>query len=120
MQHSIKSELLSHVEDMVNDGVLTLDNVDDWHFHAFNEDCYMIGYYQCEEWLKKHNVSPFEAIETIREYEQDNFGEVHTDFSSSENVVNMYVYILGEQVMYEVADHWIEYLEEKETEEGEE
>lgn len=120
MKESIKTELSSHIEDMISDGVLTLENVDDWHFHAFNEDYYMIGYYQCEEWLKSHNVSPFEAIETIREYEQDNFGEVNTDFSSSENVVNMYVYILGEQVLSEVADHWIEHLEEKQLEEDQE
>ena len=28
----------------------------------------------------------------------DNFGEVYTDFSSAEAVVNMYTYIIGEQL----------------------
>lgn len=100
MKQSIRVELEQHVRDLINDGVLTDDNRDDWHFHAFNEDYYLIGYYNCEEWLKRHGVSAFEAIETIRQYEQDNFGEVHTKFDNAESVVNMYVYILGEDVIY--------------------
>jgi len=100
MRNSIKVELEQHVQDLINDGVLTEDNQDDWHFHAFNEDHYLIGYYNCEQWLARHNVSTFEAIETIREYEQDNFGEVHTKFDNAESVVNMYVYILGEEIIH--------------------
>ena len=53
-----------------------------------------------EQWLKKDNSSIFEAIETIKDYEQSNFGEVSTDLSSSENVANMLAYILGEQILY--------------------
>jgi len=99
MKNSIRLELQQHVTDLINDGVLTEENKDDWHFHAFNEDHYLIGYYNCEQWLVKHKVSAFEAIETIREYEQDNFGDVHTKFDNAESVVNMYVYILGEGII---------------------
>ena len=42
-----------------------------------------------------------------------NFGEPHTDFSSSEAVVNMYVYILGEEVIQDCFDEVIEKLEDK-------
>ena len=101
MQNSIKVELESHVESLINDGVLTDDNKDDWHFHAFNEDYYIIGYYNAEQWLKEHNVSAFEAIETIRDYEMSNFGEVSTSLGNAESVVNMYVYILGEEIINE-------------------
>lgn len=111
MNTSVYNELESHINDLVNDGVLTLDNIDDWHFHAFNEDYYLVGYYNCEQWLKNHNVSAFEAIEEIKQYENDNFGEVSTDFSNSEKVVNMYVYIQGEQVLYDIQDQIIEQLE---------
>lgn len=114
MQNSIRVELESYVNDLINDGVLTLYNVDDWHFHAFNEDYYLIGYYNCEQWLKNHNVSPFEAIEEIREYEMHNFGEVNTDLSNAETVVNMYVYILGEQLLSDIQGDLIEQLEEDE------
>lgn len=102
MRNSIRVELEAHVEALKSDGVLTQDNKEDWHFHAFNEDYYIIGYYKAEQWLKGHNISPFEAIETVKEYEQENFGEVHTKFDNAESVVNMYAYILGEQIIQEM------------------
>tara|TARA_Y100000034_G_C6739581_1_gene328108 strand:- start:120 stop:452 length:333 start_codon:yes stop_codon:yes gene_type:complete len=73
-------------------------DISDIHFDLFNQDYYIIGYYKAEKWLK-NNV--FQVIEFIKEYEQDNFGEVTTDLSSSESVVNMYVYIIGEQLLYQ-------------------
>ena len=101
MKDSIRLELTEHVQMLINDRVLNQDNIDDWHFHAFNEDYYLVGYYNCEQWLKQHDVSSFEAINTIVEYEQDNFGEVSTKLDNAESVVNMYVYILGEEIISE-------------------
>ena len=101
MKDSIRLELTEHVQALINDKVLTQDNIDDWHFHAFNESHYLIGYYNCEQWLKQHDVSAFEAINDIVEYEQDNFGEVNTKLDDPESVVNMYVYILGEDIISE-------------------
>ena len=101
MKDSIRLELTEHVQMLINDKGLTQDNIDDWHFHAFNEDYYLIGYYNCEQWLKQHDVNAFEAINTIVEYEKDNFGEVNTKLDNAESVVNMYVYILGEQIIAE-------------------
>jgi hypothetical protein len=105
MNNSIKVELKAHILDKINDGVLTPDNQDEWHFHAFNEDHYLIGTYDCKQWLIKHDVSAFEAIDTIVEYEQDNFGEVMTKLDNAESVVNMYVYILGEELISEIEPH---------------
>ena len=90
-------EFQSHATDKVNDGILTLENRDDWHFHLFNEDYYIIGYYNASEWLKRHNIDAFEAISTCIEYENDNFGEVLKTYDNSEVTVNMLVYILGEE-----------------------
>ena len=72
----------------------------DLHHEIFNTDYFIIGYYQAEQWLIKH-PGIFAAIEEIKEYEQDNFGEVTTDLSSSEKVVNMYAYIKGEEILGE-------------------
>jgi hypothetical protein len=99
MNNSIKTELKAHVLSFIQCNVLTADNQDEWHNIAFNEDHYLIGYYNCEQWLIKHNVGAFEAIETIVEYEEGNFGEVHTKLDNAESVVNMYVYIQGEELM---------------------
>jgi len=71
---------------------------DEIHQRLFNEDYYTIGRHEAEEDLKRW-VGVFNCIETIKEYEQDNFGAVSTDLSDPEKVVNMYVYILGEEVL---------------------
>ena len=75
-------------------------HISDLHHYLLNEDYFIIGSYRAEQWLKKDDISSFEAIETIREYEQSNFGQVTTDLSSSENVANMLAYILGEEILY--------------------
>lgn len=77
------------------------DNLDDLHYHAFNTDYYIIGNYQATKWL---GDEVFNIINFIKDYEMDNFGEVHTDFSSPESVVNMYVYIIGEDIVNDYID----------------
>jgi len=116
-----KQELVNHILDALIDGRLLDQHVSDLHHELFNTDCYIIGYHQAEEWLKA-NYGIFAAIEKIREYEQDNFGEVNTDFSSSEKVVNMLVYILGEELLNEfstISDNWDCILDEELQEEFE-
>ena len=70
--------------------------LDDMHYYAFNQDYYIIGTYQAKQWL---GDQAFDIINIIKDYEQDNFGQVTTDFSSAEKVVNMYVYIVGEEIV---------------------
>lgn len=41
----------------------------------------------------------FGAIEKIKVYEQDNFGECNTDLSDPEKVANMLAYVIGEEVL---------------------
>ena len=66
------------------------------HHEAFNQDYYIIGTFHATQWLGDR---AFEVIDIIKDYEQSNFGEVHTDLSSPESVVNMYAYIVGELVV---------------------
>jgi fido (protein-threonine AMPylation protein) len=82
-------------------------DISDLHNQIFNEDYYIVGYYQAEQWL---GTDTFSAIAEIKHYEEMNFGESHTDFSSSEAVVNMYVYILGEEVIQDCFDEVVEKL----------
>tara|TARA_B110000046_G_scaffold43486_1_gene48456 strand:+ start:428 stop:730 length:303 start_codon:yes stop_codon:yes gene_type:complete len=99
MKNSIREELQSYVQELKEDNVLTPENKEDWHYYAFNESHYIIGYYNAEEWLKKHNLSPFQAVQEVREYEMDNFGEMNTELNS-EAIVNMLVYIYGEEIIH--------------------
>tara|TARA_R110002153_G_scaffold172169_1_gene324989 strand:- start:227 stop:589 length:363 start_codon:yes stop_codon:yes gene_type:complete len=83
-----------------------ISGVKDWpelHHDAFNCNYYIIGTWEATEWL---GDCVFEAIEVIREWEKENIGEVNTDFSDPERVVNMYAYIEGEQAVYELAERY--------------
>ena len=96
---SVKEELLDYINDLKNDGVLTEDNKDEWHQLAFNEDYYIAYHAEAIKWLDGHKLDAFEVIGEIIEYEKTNFGEVSIDASSPATVVNMYVYICGEQLL---------------------
>tara|TARA_R100000231_G_C5329099_1_gene165788 strand:+ start:2647 stop:3042 length:396 start_codon:yes stop_codon:yes gene_type:complete len=71
------------------------------HHECFNTDYYIIGTYQAKQWL---GDNAFDAIEIIKSYEQDNFGEVFTDLSDPEKVVNMYTFIVGEEIVHKFFD----------------
>ena len=46
-------------------------------------------------------ANAFYIIHHVQEYEVENFGQCTTDLSNPEKVVNMYVYIIGEEVVSE-------------------
>mgnify|MGYP003109509263 FL=1 len=95
-----KDEIKEHFVDWMKeqDAEWLKDNKDDWHHHAFNMDYYIIGTQKAIEWM---GDKVFPIMDIIVQYEQDNFGEVTTDLSSPERLVNMYAYIVGEQVVNE-------------------
>ncbi len=98
---AILTEHVSMIADAINEGRITADNYDDLHTEVFNTDYFIVGYYIAAQWLQKHNIDAFEAIEFVQEYETDNFGEVMTPVNS-EAIVNMFIYIVGEQAAAEV------------------
>ena len=95
MNTSIKEELTEYIN----------DNKDyypkDLHYHLFNQDYYIIGYHEAQEWLDHHGITAFEALETIREYEEFHFGETKS-YRNAEETVNMLVYIYGEELLCEL------------------
>ena len=80
-----KNEIKQYFEDFINDiDKDTLNELienQELHQEAFNTDYYIIGTYKAKQWLSD---KVFDIIEFIKEYEQDNFGEVYTDFSDPE------------------------------------
>jgi hypothetical protein len=79
------------------------DGIQDLHNELFNMDYFVVGYANAENMINLYG-SVFYAIEKIKEYEMDNFGEIYTDFSDSEKVCNMLAYIVGENCLYELED----------------
>src|SRR6056300_664636 len=104
-------EIKAHFDDYISD--LTdkeiRENIDDLHHDIFNTDYYIIGTYEAKQWLGNQ---VFNIIEIIKEYEQFNFGEIHTDFSDPEKIVNMYVYIIGEEMVKNIGEE-LEMKEER-------
>jgi len=94
MPHFTQTYKYEEIQSYFDDYLKTY--LDDLHHYAFNEDYYIIGTYKAKQWL---GDQVFDIINIIKNYEQDNFGEVTTDFSEPERVVNMYVYIVGEQIV---------------------
>jgi len=90
----------------------------DLHHEVFNTSYYIIGTYEAKKALEEFGV--WDAIAKVREYEMDNFGEVYTDISNPEKLVNMLYYIIGEEVLWEMLDDsktWNEYWDYRADEE---
>lgn len=74
----------------------------DLHHEVFNTDYYIVGTYKAKQALEEYGV--FDAIKKVQEYEKDNFGEVTTNLSDPEKLINMLYYIIGEEVLFEMMD----------------
>ncbi len=122
MNNTIIAELQAHaheqIEEIHNYNPEDLDQLlkdGELHHRLFNEDYYIIGYYQAREWLKSHNIDVFSGIEYCKTCELDNFGESHTDYNNEETLVNHIVYWVGYDLdLNSIAEQVKEVAEEKE------
>lgn len=69
------------------------------HFKLFNSDYYIIGYYQANKFINDNFNDAFNAIDIVKDYELNHFGEFTTDINS-ESISNMLAYIIGEELIY--------------------
>ena len=74
----------------------------DLHNEVFNTDYYIIGTYKAREVLTEYDV--FDAIDLVQTYEKEQFGEIYTDLSDAEKLINMVYYIIGDEVIGEMYD----------------
>tara|TARA_R110002020_G_scaffold448029_1_gene660657 strand:+ start:1249 stop:1596 length:348 start_codon:yes stop_codon:yes gene_type:complete len=93
----IKQYFNDSLEDYDKETLDKLIRDNELHHEIFSTDYYIIGRHKAVEWLSDR---VFEVINIIKEYENMHFGKVITDFSEPERVVNMYVYIAGENIIY--------------------
>ena len=113
MKTTIKEELQGYIIDKINDNILTNDNKDEWHYYAFNEDYYIIGYYESSQWLKRHGIGELEGASICNQYEINNFGESSNKYDNTESIVNMLAYIYGEELLRSINADTIEELKEE-------
>ena len=100
MKNSIEKELTLYIQDtkarMLDLAIAT--GGEDWHHIAFEEENYLEGCNIANKWLEKHELDVFEAVNIVREYEEEHFGDFTTALNS-EAIVNMIVYIYGEELI---------------------
>ena len=105
---SLIDEFEAYATDKINDGILTMDNQDEWHHLLFNEDYYIVGYWKASQWMATHGYDPFEAIQICLDYERDAFGESDVrSYDNSESTANMLAYVLGEEWLNESGNEFI-------------
>lgn len=104
-RREIKEFLFERLKEIQEYEDISLDNKHELHRQIFNTDYYIVGRYQAKQWL---GADVFDCIETIEEYEKDNFGQRYTNITDPERVVNMYVYIIGEELMEDQINNFLQ------------
>ena len=114
--NEMKAEAIESIMEALEDGYSGY--YCDLHNEVFNMDWYIIGTEEAKDALREYDV--FEAIELVQNYEKETFGEVYTDLSNPEKLINMVWYIIGDEVIGEMNyieafnDNWNE-LSDDET-----
>ena len=62
MKNTVENELKNYLLDCINDGILTNDNIDDWHYYAFNEDYYISYHSEGFRWLKNTILTDLQLL----------------------------------------------------------
>ena len=108
----IRQEIIEFAKDRVEEihdyDKDKLNDIGDLHNEIFNEDYYIVGYYDARVWM---GDNAFDCIGKVQDYEQAHFGEVHTDLSCPEKVANMYAYIIGEEILQDVVQEFKDNLQ---------
>ena len=100
---SVKSELTQHVQDLIDEGVINADNIEEAHDIAFNQTHYVVGYYNAAKWLETHGINAFDAVAYVVAGHRDHYGEVYltTDPINEETIANQYVYFAAYDIDFE-------------------
>jgi len=84
----LKCDLQYHVENETE--------LDELHHELFNTDYYVSNDSDADKFAGQHW---FEILGHVMQYEQDQFGEITSDITDKSQIINMYVYIIGEQII---------------------
>lgn len=101
------------IETMQNAEDYSAYDFDELFNYMFNSDYYIIGTYEASEALETYKNDEkldghetalngvFGAIELVKQYESDQFGEASTPLDDPEKLANMVEYIRGERLFGE-------------------
>lgn len=101
-RNELKREAAEAIIDCLKDGYSGY--LCDLHNEVFNTGYYIDNNDEARNWIEDYEDDAFGVIGEIVEYEKSNFGEVYTDISMAYKVVNMFYYIIGDEVLIELMD----------------
>ena len=102
-QKEIVQHAIDGILDILSGDIEDPENVwppEELHDRLFNEDHFIIGYYAAEQFLIRWG-GVFKAIGEVKDYDEERYGEILTDLSSSEAVANKLAYADGAGFLYE-------------------
>lgn len=103
MYNGIKLDALEAIKETLEEGYT--ESWDDFHDEVFNKDYYV--YSDREAMTHFRNAEDvFWAIDKVRQYENDMYGEYYTDYTSPMKIVNMLSYIAGDEIFYNEMESW--------------
>ena len=113
-------ELLKEVKEQAIDYLKDNQDVSiygcDLHHEIFNTNYFCVYTSDAKKYLETYGV--FQAIEEVTEYEKFHFGEVTTDISDPCKLINMLVYIKGEDLLNNsdtlTTTYWSDYIPNEE------
>ena len=95
MKNTIIKELNQYIQESFDDGLTS-------HDQMFNEGEYLIGYYECRQWLKKHDLDSLDALIELHELELNRLGHIRTKRDlNHEILVNRLVWHYGLELCFE-------------------
>lgn len=103
MYNGIKLDALEAIKEELENGYT--ESWDDFHNEVFNMSYYV--YNDKEAMSHFRNVEDvFWAMDKVRQYENDMYGECYTDYTSPMKMVNMLFYIAGDEIFYNEMESW--------------
>jgi hypothetical protein len=103
-----QKELLELIKDELEHNCLETDtigeryfDVSDFHHKLFNENHYFSYTSFCNDFINSQFDNAFNAIDIVKDYEESNFGTFNTTIDAF-NIANMLMYIIGEDLIYNV------------------
>ena len=104
LNNKFKELVKSHGLELLRENPEKLEDRDDLHNFLFNEDYFVIGYFEATEILKKCDYCAFDAISDLVELEELYFGESKklAEDISGEKVVNSLAYFYGLEVIDDI------------------
>ena len=100
--NEIKKEIIPGIIDYIESNGIENEYLCDIAHNVYNMDYYLLGFYQCKEWIKEY----FDDMLTVIEYWEEETGDDYAKYITKdiEKLVSLIVYTVADWVLYDIYD----------------